>query len=130
RTKRLRDALCGLGYLTKRDEKYSLKPVAKTFLVRSSPLYMDRGADFARMRLEMWFNLPQTVRSGQPAAPPGGAGDIQDIFPVLVKSIFPISYNAAVAALATIGAPAKKRISKILDVAAGSGAWSLPFAEK
>jgi len=129
-TGRLLDALVGLGYLGRKGDKYSLQPIAKTFLTRSSKLYMDRGAEFARMMVPMWFNLPQAVRTGRPVVPQGGAGEMKDIFPTLVKSIFPMNYNAAQFAADAIPAAAKKRIAKILDVAAGSGAWSLPFAEK
>src|SRR6185295_12017293 len=53
----------------------------------------------------------------------------REFFPRLVKAIFPLTYNLA-RSLVQAFPPAKlKKIERVLDVAAGSGAWSLPFAQ-
>jgi 2-polyprenyl-3-methyl-5-hydroxy-6-metoxy-1,4-benzoquinol methylase len=127
-TRRLLDALVALGYLRRKGERYSLQPLARTYLVRGGELYVEHAAEVARMITMLWGNLAQAVRSGRPVLPTGPPQDADPFMPALVKSIFPLNFPAAKAALAALGGPARKRIKSILDVAAGSGAWSLPFA--
>ncbi len=50
-------------------------------------------------------------------------------FSTLVKAIFPASLASAKAAVAALDKKARGRISSILDIAAGSAAWSIPFAQ-
>src|SRR2546423_10941247 len=39
-TRRILDALVGLGYLSKKDNNYYLEPVSERFLVRGQPTYL------------------------------------------------------------------------------------------
>jgi ubiquinone/menaquinone biosynthesis C-methylase UbiE len=50
-------------------------------------------------------------------------------FPRLVRAIFPMTYNAARGLVRKFPSAALKKIERVLDVAAGSAAWSLPFAQ-
>ena len=58
--------------------------------------------------------------------------DVEDagrqFFPKLVAALFPGSYNAARIVVASLSTRSKKSIKNVMDVAAGSGAWSIPFA--
>jgi ubiquinone/menaquinone biosynthesis C-methylase UbiE len=126
--RRLLDALVALKYLERKAEAYSLEPVAATYLVRGSELYMAGSAvmkglatDFAR--------LAEVVRSGQPIVPGGAEVRVEDFWPMLVRAIFPTSHVAARAAAAALGPSVRRQIGSILDVGAGSGAWSLAFAQ-
>lgn len=126
--RRLLDTLVALKYLRRRGDLYSLEPVSATFLVRRSDLYFEGGAQFVKGGAMAFSQLADVVRSGQPLAPPGPEAVVQ-FFTLLVRVIFPMSYVPAKAAVAAFGAARVRKISAILDVAAGSGAWSLPFAQ-
>jgi ubiquinone/menaquinone biosynthesis C-methylase UbiE len=125
---RLCDAMTALKYLRKKNESYALEPVADTYLVRGRELYMEGQGTIIRMQMAAWSQLAESVKSGKPVTPRdlSAAGEF---FRVLVRAIFPRSYVPAKAAVAAIPKPARARIRNILDVAAGSGAWSLPFAQ-
>ncbi len=126
--RRLLDVLVALKYLRRKGDVYSLEPVSAAFLVRGSDLYFEGGAQFVK-GLEMSFSqLADAVRSGRPLAPRSAETAVQ-FFTMLVRAIFPMSYVPAKAAVAAIGTARVRKISAILDVAAGSGAWSLPFAQ-
>src|SRR5262249_14173556 len=125
---RLLDSLAGVGYLTKRGSQYGLTPVSDTFLVRTKPSYLGGMANEARLTLPQWMHLADAIRSGKPAS----AIDTEEgreFFPQLVRSIFPMTYAGAQGLVRSFPQSKLKKISRVLDVAAGSGAWSLPFAQ-
>ncbi len=127
-TGRLCDAMTALKYLRKKGETYALEPVADTYLVRGRELYMEGEGTIVRMLMGVWSQLGESVKSGKPAVPQdlNAAGEF---FRVLVKAIFPTSYVPSKSAVAALPRATRARIRNILDVAAGSGAWSLAFAQ-
>lgn len=126
---RLLDALVGLGYLTKKGDKYGLHPVADLFLVRTSERYVGGMAYSSKLVWNVWSHLTDAVRSGQPVHSVDGETDGKEFFPKLVGSIFSTSFGAARAAVSTLPEKTRSGIKTILDVAAGSAAWSLAFAQ-
>lgn len=127
-TERLLDAMVGLGYLNKHNGNYGLEPVSREFLVRGKPLYMGDLFESNQMLREGWNNLATIVKEGKPTIDPAVAQKAKEFFPKLVAGIFPMSFTAASAACKAIASGARGRIKSILDVAAGSAAWSIPFA--
>jgi ubiquinone/menaquinone biosynthesis C-methylase UbiE len=127
-TRRLLDAMVALKYLTRRKDRYGLTPATATFLVRSSDLYMEGAAKFASDHLMGWPELAQAVRTGAPVTTdePGARGEF---FAMLVRCIFPPGYVAATAAVNSLDRATRARIRKILDIAGGAGAWSIPFVQ-
>jgi 3-hydroxy-5-methyl-1-naphthoate 3-O-methyltransferase len=125
----LLDALTAIGYLRKARGGYALQPVAAEFLVPGKEAYAGAMAHALSLTWENWKNLTQAVRSGRPMETVNVAEKGKEFFPKLVASLFPGNYAAS--KMAVSGMPEKERreIHRILDVAAGSGAWSLPFAE-
>jgi len=128
-TRRLLDALVGLGYLSKKDNNYYLEAVSERFLVRGQPTYLGPMVTETRMVWESWSHLTEVVKSGRPFTAVDTEQFGRDFFPKLVAAIFPMSYGAASAAAQMIPEKTRKRIKKILDVAAGSAAWSIAFAQ-
>lgn len=126
--RRLLDAIVAMGHLRRRGERYSLTPASAAYLIRGSELYREGGVAFERRQIENWLNLADAVRTGRPVMRPDPERLMQ-FLPMLVKAIFPTSFVPAKAAVAAIPAAARKRIRNILDVAAGTGAWSIPFAQ-
>jgi ubiquinone/menaquinone biosynthesis C-methylase UbiE len=62
----------------------------------------------------------------------GVSGDEQHFekfFPELVRALFPLSYLTAQDFCATLSQEDRAEIRRVLDVAAGTGAWSLPLAQ-
>ena len=127
-TARLLDALVGLGYLRKRGNRYALAPIAAQFLVRGKDSYCGDAARLPRLHWENWAHLAETVKTGRPRETHDSAEQAKEFFPQLVAGIFPASFAAAQAAVAALSQKTRRGIGRILDVAAGSGAWSLAFA--
>jgi 2-polyprenyl-3-methyl-5-hydroxy-6-metoxy-1,4-benzoquinol methylase len=125
-TERLLNAMVALGYMRKSRGKFSTAPLARTFLARGSELYQEHVNDVMRGITAVWMTLADSVRTGRALASPpdGGAA----IFRILVGQIFPVSYCGAEGAVRALGAARRKRIRRVLDVGAGSAAWSIPFA--
>jgi len=125
----LLDALTGMGYLNKKGEGYSNGPVAAQFLVKGRPGYMGGFVGETRLVWPGWAKLPEVVQTGRPIEALDTETGGKEFFPKLVEAIFPMSYGAAQGAVAVIPEKTRKRIKTILDVAAGSAAWSLAFAQ-
>jgi 3-hydroxy-5-methyl-1-naphthoate 3-O-methyltransferase len=127
-TCRLLDAMVALKYLTRKKDRYGLTPATATFLVRSSDLYMEGAGKYASGHLMGWSELAQAVRTGAPviADEPGARGEF---FSMLVRCIFPPGYAAATAAVNSLDRAGRTQIRKILDVAGGAAAWSIPFVQ-
>jgi ubiquinone/menaquinone biosynthesis C-methylase UbiE len=125
----LLDALTGMGYLNKKGDHYSNGPVAAQFLVKSKPGYMGGFVGETRMTWSGWAQLPEVVQTGRPITAVDTETGGKEFFPKLVEAIFPMSYGAALGAVQAMPQKALKRVKTILDVAAGSAAWSLAFAQ-
>jgi ubiquinone/menaquinone biosynthesis C-methylase UbiE len=125
----LLNALVAMGYVSKKGKRYGLSPVSKTFLVRGKESYMGGFVYETKLIWENWSRLTDVIRSGRPVETVDAEQSGREFFPKLVAAIFPMSFGAARAAVAALPEKTRKRIKNILDVAAGSGAWSLAFAE-
>ncbi|HVA39258.1 MAG TPA: methyltransferase [Candidatus Binataceae bacterium] len=128
-TRRLLDALCGMGYLKKSGQSYKLQRSAAEHLVRGKPLYMGDAAMIGKMLMGPWSMLAEVVKSGGPVRNPRSAEEPQAFFAKLVPAIFPASFLAATATVKRLPAAARNRIRRILDIGAGAAAWSIPFAK-
>ncbi len=126
---RLLNALVGIGYLTKKSDRYELEPIAREFLVRGKDAYRGDAAQTVRLLWDSWARLTDVVRSGRPMETVDVEHRGREFFPKLVGALFPGSFAAARAAAGALPARVRRRIKTILDVAAGSGAWSIPFAQ-
>ncbi|HEX3036304.1 MAG TPA: class I SAM-dependent methyltransferase, partial [Thermodesulfobacteriota bacterium] len=126
---RLLNALVGLGYLRKNGNKYKLEPVSEKFLVQGKDSYMGGFTHETRLTWDGWSRLTDVVKSGRPVETVDSEQGGREFFPKLVSAIFPMSFGAARAAVAALPEKMRRQIKNILDVAAGSGAWSLAFAK-
>jgi ubiquinone/menaquinone biosynthesis C-methylase UbiE len=126
---RLLDALVGLGYLNKKKNRYGLKPIAEKFLIRGKDSYIGDFTYETRLTWDGWLRLTEVIRSGRPVERVDSEESGREFFPKLVSAIFPLSFSAARAVVSALSDKTRKKIKSMLDVAAGSGAWSLAFAE-
>lgn len=125
---RLLDALVAMEYLTKRGNGVALTPVADTFLVSTKHTFIGSMADESRMTLPAWMNLAEVIRNGTPQSALDTA-EGREFFPRLVRAIFPMTFIAARGLVESFPKSKLKKIERVLDVAAGSGAWSLAFTQ-
>lgn len=125
----LLDSLTAIGYLRKTGSRYSLRPVSAAFLVPGRKAYVGEIAHALSLTWDSWKNLTEAVRSGRTAETINLADNGKEFFPKLVASIFPGNFAASNAAVVRFPEKERRKIHRILDVAAGSGAWSLAFAK-
>jgi len=125
----LLNSLVALNFLTKSSARYSLAPLAEKFLVKGKPAYYGDFVQHADQLWEPWRNLTEVVRTGKPFSPVEREGG-EEFFQNLVPRLFPMSYPAAKAAAAALGVGSTWKNLSVLDVAAGSGAWGIAFAER
>jgi 3-hydroxy-5-methyl-1-naphthoate 3-O-methyltransferase len=125
----LLDALTAIGYLRKTGSRYGLQPVSAAFLMPGGKDYVGAIAHALSLTWDAWKNLTEAVRSGRPAETVNVAEKGKEFFPKLVASIFPGNFAASSVAVSRFPEKELRKILKILDVAAGAGAWSLAFAK-
>lgn len=113
---------------------YKLSTVAGTYLLKESPLFMGPYLKQHEELDKMWRGLTETIRTGKPVMEVNQEERAAEIFPRLAESIVPLNYAIAVDALQFV----KQRLAladrsgdslQVLDVAAGSAVWSIPFAQ-
>jgi ubiquinone/menaquinone biosynthesis C-methylase UbiE len=128
-TERLLNALVGMDYLDQKKGNYTLKPVAEAFLVRGKEAYLGGIVNETKMTWAQWANLTDAIKTGRPFTAVDTETDGKQFFPQLVEAIFPMSYGNSRTAVSMLPGKTRERIKTILDVAAGSAAWSLAFAQ-
>jgi predicted O-methyltransferase YrrM len=110
--------------------RYSLAPDTSTFLVRGKPSYL--GEFFRHITgqlLPKWMKLSDIVRAGRPDSAVNQQDDGAPFFAEFVESLFPMSYPAAQALAVELGLARSPGPVRVLDLAAGSGVWSIALAE-
>lgn len=134
----LLDSLVGMGFLQRLDLANPGKFQAPTFaladgtgeyLLKESPLYMGMYLKQHTELDKMWRGLKETVQSGKPVMEVNQDAKAEEIFPHLAESIIPLNYAIALDALNVVKARLGEGPFKVLDVAAGSAIWSIPFAQ-
>jgi ubiquinone/menaquinone biosynthesis C-methylase UbiE len=126
------DYLTMIGFLTKRDSRYSLTGDSASFLDRRSPAYLGSAVEFLSSSelMEGFRSLTDAVRKGGTAHP--GAGTVEPENPMWVtfaRAMHPMMRMPA-DALAQLADPEATRPLKILDIAAGHGAFGVAFAKR
>jgi ubiquinone/menaquinone biosynthesis C-methylase UbiE len=125
----LLDALTAIGYLRKTGGRYGLQPITAAFLVPGEKAYVGAMAHALSLTWDAWKDLTEAVRSGHPVETLDVAEKGKEFFPKLVASIFPGNFAASTVAVTRLPEKERRKIHRILDVGAGSGAWSLAFAQ-
>jgi len=126
------NALVGLDLLAKDgQERYALTPESAMFLVSGKPAF--HGAFFlltSEPMLSQWRKLHEIVRSGQPAQQINREQDGVEFFRRFVEDIFPMHYPAAQRLGEALGVSRATAPVSVLDLAAGSGVWSIALAQQ
>jgi ubiquinone/menaquinone biosynthesis C-methylase UbiE len=83
----------------------------------------------SRHLMPRWLRLTEVVRTGKPEQGVNEQADGAAYFREFVEDIFPMSYEAACALADELNINAASAPISVLDVAAGSGVWSIALAE-
>jgi hypothetical protein len=125
------DYLVVHGFLTKRDDRYSLADESATFLDRRSPACIASAAGFLTLpvTINAYHDLARTIRTGQPAMA-DGEGSISAENPIWVefaRSMAPLVTPSAEEVARVLDAAAGKKW-KVLDLAGGHGMFGITLA--
>lgn len=129
------DCLAATGSLEKERGRYALRPLARKYFVSSSEEYAGEMITGSRQILTHWLSLPESVRTGRPALFFSTDEERGKFNASMASALFQAHKGCAweVAEQMTGAATSRGQqtpIRKILDVAAGSGVWSIPFAQR
>jgi ubiquinone/menaquinone biosynthesis C-methylase UbiE len=126
---RLLDGLAAIHYLRKSGGRYILLPASAAFLVRGKKTYLGAFTQALSLTWDLWKHLAEAVKNGRPYEAVNAAEEGKEFFPKLVVGLFPGNFAASAVAVSHLSPKERRKIHRILDVAAGSGAWSLAFAQ-
>jgi SAM-dependent methyltransferase len=123
------NALVGLGLVCRQGDRYALAPDTATFLTPDSPAYL--GPFFRHIcdLVPTWLKLDEAVRTGRPPRQAGAEDGRSEAFGCLAEALFAVNWPGT-QILAQHLAPILPATRTILDVAAGSGVWSISLAER
>lgn len=128
--KAIMNALVGFGFLAKSGERYELTPESSTFLVTTKPTFFGgMVAHTSGQLIPAWLKLYDVVASGKPATTVNEENTGSAFFQELVTNIFPMSYGPAKALAAHLNFGDAGDAVRVLDLAAGSGVWSIALAQ-
>jgi SAM-dependent methyltransferase len=123
------DALVGLELLFKSEGSYRCTPLSETYLIPESPLYLGDAIGHHRDMMDMWSHLTEVVRTGKPWRDPELLKHGLERLSRLARGLFPQNYERAGMLARALGMGEMLRGLRILDVGAGSAAWSIPLLE-
>ncbi|HSE06762.1 MAG TPA: methyltransferase [Methylomirabilota bacterium] len=130
-TRVLCDYLTAAGFLLKDGDRYALTADSAVFLDRASPACVSAAAEFlhAPEIREAFADVAQAVRRGGTAL--AGAGTLAPEHPVWVRfarAMAPLMRMSARAVMGLVTVDPTRPL-RVLDVAAGPGAFGIAFAE-
>jgi hypothetical protein len=125
------NALVGLEFLIRSNDRYLLTPESAAFLVSTKPGF--HGAFFQHTLdqiLPKWQQLDEVVRTGKPVSAANSQKQGAEFFANFVESLFPMGYPGARALGEHLGISKASAPINVLDLAAGSGVWGIALAEQ
>jgi SAM-dependent methyltransferase len=125
------NALVGFGFLAKENSEYSLTPESETFLVSTKPAYIGGFLRHTSSQLlPPWMQLTEVVQTGKPVNSVNLEGEGTQFFQQFVEDLYPTGYAPACVLAQALGIPQVQSRIRVLDLAAGSGVWSIALAQQ
>jgi ubiquinone/menaquinone biosynthesis C-methylase UbiE len=124
----LLDALTALQLLSKTDGRYELTPLSAEYLVRGRPNYAAAMLEQGGM-VQAWGGLVDSIRTGKPTRAVEQQELAEQFFPTLISSLHVVHTGQARRLADALGAGRFKQGLRVLDVACGSGVWSIALAQ-
>lgn len=123
-TDRLLNALCAIGLVSKEKNLFSNTPAAAKFLIKGNKGYM-AGLMHISGLWKTWSTLTGAVKKGSKATPPD---------PIIKRSpewfeafIAAMHHRASASAHLLVSKLDLKKVSKMIDIGGGSGAYAMAF---
>jgi 3-hydroxy-5-methyl-1-naphthoate 3-O-methyltransferase len=127
---RLLNACVVLELLEKEDERYHNTPIAETFLVQGKSGYMGNFIQAGAEQYEAWGHLTQAIQQDRPMNP-HSAEDLPRLpaerIRGYVERLYELGKHNAVAIADRVDLG---EVRQMLDVAGGSGIYSITFAQR
>ena len=123
------DFLTIQGFLTKENGAYGLAPDAALFLNKRSPAYMGSAALFLAhsSHIQNYLDLTASIRKGGTVHGQGNMDPENPIWVEFARYMAPMSALGAGALARLVATPGTPQ--KVLDIAAGSGAYGIEIAK-
>ncbi|MDP3284388.1 MAG: methyltransferase dimerization domain-containing protein, partial [Desulfobacterales bacterium] len=122
-TDRLLNALCAIGLVSKKKNLFSNTPAAAKFLIKGKKEYM-AGLMHTSGLWKTWNTLTDAVKKGSKAAP----DPIKKRSPEWFESfISAMHHRASANAHLVVSKLDLKKVSKMVDIGGGSGAYAMAF---
>jgi len=117
------------GFLTKQNGAYGLTPDAAIFLDKKSPAYLGSIAFFLvhPTHVANYMDVTGAVRKGGPVSEHGNMGPEAPIWVDFAKFMAPVSAMGSAALAQIVNTPGQAM--KVLDIAAGPGAYGIAIAK-
>jgi ubiquinone/menaquinone biosynthesis C-methylase UbiE len=117
------------GFLTKQDSVYSLTPDSAIFLDKKSPAYIGSIAFFLvhPVHVANYMDVTGAVRKGGAVSEHGNMGPEAPIWVDFAKFMAPVSAMGSAALAQIVNTPGQSL--KVLDIAAGPGAYGIAIAK-
>lgn len=129
----LLDCLSAMGVLEKREESYRLNHCSKRYFLQSSDDYVGSLFFHVDQFMSLWLTLPEAVQTGGSTLRFSSDDEKERWNIDLVDSLFEvhkrIAWQLADQLRQSAGFLESEGAPGILDVAAGSAVWSIPFAQ-
>ncbi len=124
------NALVGLQFLRKEGERYATTPESSAFLVAGKPAFIGGMLKHAsRQLIPAWLQLPEIVKTGEPAQHVESIEQGEKFFTEFVSDIFNLSYPSARLLVEHLQLTKSEAPVKVLDLAAGAGVWGIALAQ-
>jgi ubiquinone/menaquinone biosynthesis C-methylase UbiE len=126
----LMNGLTSLQFLSKKGDTYSLTPESNAFLVSGKAGFIGGMFKHTSQILPNWLKLVDAVKTGKPVKSVNQEGTGADFFREFVEDLFASGYAAAQALANSLDLKSAHKPLRVLDIAAGSGVWSIAIAKK
>lgn len=122
-TDRLLNALCAIGLVSKKKNLFSNTPAAAKFLIKGEKGYM-AGLLHTSGLWKTWSTLTEAVKKGSKTAPDPIKKRSPEWFEAFIAAMH---HRAAATASVVVSKLDLKKVSKMIDIGGGSGAYAMAF---
>jgi 2-polyprenyl-3-methyl-5-hydroxy-6-metoxy-1,4-benzoquinol methylase len=122
-TDRLMNALCAMGLLVKRNNKFSNTDVTSRFLIEGRPHFLGGFGHFSNL-WDDWSNLTKAVKEGRNVSKKRLVNQKDKYFKAFIAAMHARACESAPSLIRLLDL---SKVYRVLDVGGGSGVYSMAF---